>query len=217
MLGLVPSLAIAGLAVWFAPGFRADIGTALVTPVSSVRILLTAILGIAATRLALLLARPEVGQSARLWLLAAVVAAALGLSLWAQVTTPEDARQMATVGKTISTCLVAIPLLSVLPIATLLYTLRQGATTAPARAGFAASLEESCLSASIYALYCTEYSPLFLRHLIRSCDNRGYAGLDPDRRPHLAPVGASAGFEPVYRLLRPAFLDAVAAVVQRKF
>lgn len=161
MRGLLPALAIALLAVWFALGFRADLSSALVTPVSLARILLTGVLGLAATRLALLLARPEGGQVARLWPLAAVAAAALALLLWAYVTTPTEARQMATVGKTMTTCLVAIPLLSVLPVATLLYTLRQGATTAPLRAGFVAGLAGSGFAAAIYALHCTEDSPLF--------------------------------------------------------
>jgi hypothetical protein len=66
LLGIVPSLAIAVLAVWLLLGFRSDLATALVTPASVVRILLTGLLGIVATRLALLLARPEGGQSARL-------------------------------------------------------------------------------------------------------------------------------------------------------
>lgn len=161
VLGMVPSLAIAVLAVWFVLGFRADLLTALVTPISVARILLTGILGITATRLALLLARPEGGQVARLWPLAAVAAAAFGLLLWAYITTPADARQMATVGKTMATCLVTIPLLSVLPVASLHYVLRQGATTTPLRAGFVAGLAGSGLSAAIYALHCTEDSPLF--------------------------------------------------------
>jgi hypothetical protein len=161
VMGLVPALAICLLAVWFLLGFRADLLTALVTPVSLARILLTGILGIAAVRLALLLARPEGGQVARLWPLAAVAAAALGLLAWAYVATPAEARQMATVGKTMTTCLVAIPLLSVLPVATVLYVLRQGATTAPLRAGFVAGLAGSGFAAAIYALHCTEDSPLF--------------------------------------------------------
>lgn len=161
VLGMVPSLAIAVLTVWFVLGFRADLLAALVTPISVARILLTCVLGLAATRLALLLARPEGGQVARLWPLAAVAAAAIGLLLWAYVSTPAEARQMATVGKTMTKCLVAIPLLSVLPVATLLYVLRQGATTAPMRAGFVAGLAGSGFAAAIYALHCTEDSPLF--------------------------------------------------------
>lgn len=161
MLGLIPSLAVATLAVWMGLGFRADLASALVTPISAIRIFLTGILGLAAVRIALQLARPEGRETARLWPLAAVAAVALGLLAWAYLTTPPEARQMATVGKTMTTCLVVIPLLSILPVASLLYALRQGATTAPARAGLVAGLAGSGLSAAIYALHCTEDSPLF--------------------------------------------------------
>lgn len=160
-LGMVASLGIAVLAVWLVLGFRADLTTALATPVSSARILLTGALGIAGARLVLLLARPEGERRARLWPLAAVAAAALGLLLWDYATTPGEARQMATVGKTMTTCLVSIPLLSILPVATLHHVVRQGATTAPVLAGFVAGLAGSGLSAAIYALYCVEDSPLF--------------------------------------------------------
>jgi hypothetical protein len=161
LAGLVPSVLIAALAVWLTLGFRPDLGAAMLTPVSAARIVLTGILGLSAARLALLLARPEGAQAARLWPLAAVAVAALGLLLWAWVTTPAEARQMATVGKTMTTCLVTIPLLSVLPVAVLHHTLRQGAVTAPLRAGFVAGLAGAGLSAAVYALHCTEDSPLF--------------------------------------------------------
>ena len=59
LAGLVPSLLIAVLGVWLVLGFRADLGTAILTPVSAARIVLTGILGLAAARLALLFARPE--------------------------------------------------------------------------------------------------------------------------------------------------------------
>ena len=75
--------------------------------------------------------------------------------------TPVEVRQMATLGKTFATCLVMIPLLSILPVASVLYTLHRGATTAPARAGFVAGMAGSGLAAGIYAMHCTEDSPLF--------------------------------------------------------
>lgn len=161
LLGLVPSLMIAVLAVWIGLGFRPDLVSSLTVPTSVARIVLTGALGIAAARLVLELTRPEGAATARLWPLAAVAMLALGLFVWAYLTTPPEARQMAAVGKTIVTCLVSIPLLSVLPVASLLFVLRRGATTAPTRAGFVAGLAGSGLSAAVYALHCTEDSPLF--------------------------------------------------------
>jgi hypothetical protein len=161
LLGLVPALMIAVAAVGTGLGFRADVVQALAVPVSAARIVLTVGLGVVAMRLALALARPEGAATVRLWPLGAVAAAALGLLVWAYVTTPPEARQMAAVGKTMVTCLVAIPLLSVLPVGSLHLALRQGATTVPARAGFVAGLGGSGLAAAVYALHCTEDSPLF--------------------------------------------------------
>ncbi len=161
MLHLILSLAAALGVVWVVLGFRADLPASLVTPVSALRIVLTAGLGFAAVRLAIGLSRPEGRDQARLWPLAVIGAVALGLLVWAYATTPAEARQMATVGKTMVTCLVTIPLLSILPVASLLAMLRRGATTAPALAGFVAGLAGSGFAAAIYALHCTEDSPLF--------------------------------------------------------
>ncbi len=156
-------LALAGavLVVWISLGFRGDLLASLVNPVSLMRFLLTAALGIFGVRLALVLARPEGLSLARLWPVAVPVGVALGLLVWAFVTTPAEGRQMALVGKTMVTCLVMIPLLSVLPVAAILVGLRRGATTSPALAGFAAGLGGSGLAAMAYAMHCIEDSPLF--------------------------------------------------------
>jgi hypothetical protein len=161
LVGLIPTLVVAFAVVWNVLGIRTDLATSLVTPVSAMRFVLAAGLAIAAMRIALLLTRPEGWDRARLWPLTAIGAVALGLLIWAYVTTPADARQMATVGKTMVACLTFIPLLSVLPVAVVLYTLRRGATTVPALAGFAAGLAGSGMAAAVYALHCTEDSPLF--------------------------------------------------------
>ena len=156
-------LALAGavLVVWVSLGFRGDLLASLFNPLSLMRFLLTAGLGVLGVRLALMLARPEGRSLARLWPVAVPVAVALGLLVWAYVTTPAEGRQMALVGKTMVTCLVMIPLLSVLPVAAILLGLRRGATTSPALAGFAAGLGGSGLAAMAYAMHCIEDSPLF--------------------------------------------------------
>lgn len=97
----------------------------------------------------------------RLWPLAVLGAIALGLLIWAYVTTPADARQMAVVGKTMTTCLVSIPLLAILPVASILGMLRHGASTTPRLASMVAGLAGGGVAAAVYALHCTEDSPLF--------------------------------------------------------
>lgn len=59
-------------------------------------------------------------------------------------------------------CLVAIPLLGLPPLAAILVALREGAAPRPGIAGALAGLAAAGLSASIYALNCTDDSPLFV-------------------------------------------------------
>jgi hypothetical protein len=158
---LALALAVAVFVVWVSLGFRDDLLQSLVNPVSVMRFVLTASLGLVGLRLALVLARPEGRSLARLWPVAVPVVAALGLLVWAYVGTPAEGRQMALVGKTMTTCLLMIPLLSVLPVAAILLGLRRGATTSPALAGFAAGLGGGGFAAMAYAMHCIEDSPLF--------------------------------------------------------
>lgn len=162
---LVPGMAVAVvlcmLVLWVSLGFRADLLQSLGAPVSVARFVLTIALGFVGLRLALVLARPDGRGRANLRWFVVVGAMALALLAWAYVTTPADGRQMAFVGKTITTCLVMIPLLSIIPVTVILATLRKGATTVPALAGFVAGLGGSGVAAAVYALHCTEDSPLF--------------------------------------------------------
>jgi hypothetical protein len=161
ILGMVPAL-LTGLAfLWTTLGFRFDLAVAMLTPVSAMRIVLAAGLGIAALRIAFLLARPEGRDSARLLPLAIFAVVAAGLWLWAYVTAPGKVGPMIVTGETMIYCVIYIPLMSVLPVASILFMLRRGATTAPALAGFAAGLAGSGFAAATYALHCTEDSPLF--------------------------------------------------------
>ncbi len=158
---LVPALGGALLLLWLILGFRSDLLQAVSNPVALTRWVLAGALAVVSMRLALALARPEGGAQARLWPLAGVALLALGLLGWAYVTTPPGGRQMAMVGKTMWTCLLTIPLLSVLPVGGMLWALRRGATTVPARAGAVVGLAGSAAAAAVYALHCTEDSPLF--------------------------------------------------------
>jgi hypothetical protein len=66
------------------------------------------------------------------------------------------------VGNYARTCLLAIPLLSIVPLVTLLMALRAGAPRVPAWAGAVAGLLAGCLSAALYATHCPDDSPLFV-------------------------------------------------------
>ncbi len=159
LAGLVPALGLALIGVWGILGIRADLIQSLFEPASVARFILTGALAIVGLGIAVGLARPN-GQT-RLWPLAVLGGITLGLLVWAFVTTPADARQMAAVGKTITTCLVSIPLMAILPVAAILGMLRHGASTMPRLASMVAGLTGGGAAAAVYALHCTEDSPLF--------------------------------------------------------
>jgi hypothetical protein len=160
-LGLLPALGLALVGLWASLGFRPDLAESFATPVVAARYVLTGVLGLVGLWLVLLLAQPTGRERARLWPVFLVAGMALALLLWAYVTTPPDARQMALTGKTMVKCLIMIPLLSILPVAAIMTALRSGATTAPGLAGCLAGVAGGGLGAMIYALHCTESSPLF--------------------------------------------------------
>ncbi len=156
---LLPAVALSLVAVLLTLGPRPDLPGALISFVPAMRHVLSLSLFALALMAALRLARPE-GRPV-LWPLALVAAAALGLVAWAWATTPPEARMMALTGKSSNICLFAIPVLSALPTAALFAALRGGATTAPRLAGALIGLAGGGAGAAVYAVHCTEVSPLF--------------------------------------------------------
>jgi hypothetical protein len=66
------------------------------------------------------------------------------------------------VGQNAMFCLVAVPTLSVLPLAVLLYAGRAGASSSNGTFGLAAGLLSGGLAATAYAFHCPDDSPLFV-------------------------------------------------------
>jgi hypothetical protein len=142
-------------------GLRVDLAMAVADPVSAMRFVLTGALLAAGLAAALRASRPEAGRRVPLWPFGAVAAVAAALWLGTLAATPSGSVGMAIVGKTAVYCLVSIPLLSVPPVALLLWALRRGATTTPGLTGALAGLAGAGGAAAVYALHCTEDSPLF--------------------------------------------------------
>jgi hypothetical protein len=59
-------------------------------------------------------------------------------------------------------CVASIIYLSAIPLTTTIYALRQGAPMSPALAGAAAGLLAGALGATVFAMHCTNDSPLFV-------------------------------------------------------
>ncbi|MCQ3942046.1 MAG: DUF1109 domain-containing protein [Alphaproteobacteria bacterium] len=159
-LALVPGLAVAALLFAVILGPRDDVATAF----GHVRFVLKPIEALALAALAALvlvrLAQPGAGASLRALL---AVPAALLLAVAVELVRVPRA-QWATlwVGDNWARCLSLIPLLALAPLAAALLALRHGAPTRPALAGAVAGVLAGGLGAALYAIHCTDDSPLFV-------------------------------------------------------
>jgi len=108
------------------------------------------------------LSRPEAAPGAILaWLLAPVMilGAAVAMEL-AMVPSAQWGAKM--VGSNSMHCLSVIPILSIPPLAALIFALREGAPRYPALTGALAGAAAAGVAATIYASNCPDDSPLFV-------------------------------------------------------
>ena len=156
---LVPALVLSFGAMAFGLGVRLPLGQSLFLPEVLPKFVVPLVLGLLAAPVALRFARPL--AKPRLGWLWVFPVLGLALLAYAYLTTPSQARMMAFTGKTIMPCLVSIPALSAPLLAAFLVALRRGAVVTPMRAGLIAGFAAGGLGTAIYALHCTEDSPLF--------------------------------------------------------
>ncbi len=107
------------------------------------------------------LARPDF-NGRQLWWLALAPAVLLAGVMLELMALPSDAWRANMVGHNSIFCLIIIPLLSLAPLAAVLYALRRGAPTHPAIAGAVGGLLSAAIAATLYAAHCPDDSPLFL-------------------------------------------------------
>jgi hypothetical protein len=160
MLAAAAGFAVSAVAftVWLGP--RADVAAAA----TSVRFLFKPALMLALAAIAgmLLLRLMQPGMRVHLLALAAVPAV-LALAVTAELAVLSPSRWPgALIGDNWYLCLSLIPLLSLPVAAALLLASRHGAPTRPAIAGAVAGLAAGSLAAALYAVNCTEDSPLFV-------------------------------------------------------
>ena len=146
----------------FGIGPRPDLAAALETPRFLYKYVLTLSILASALGLMLHLARP--GAVPAGWLAALAIAPVLLIaSVIAEIfLVPSSAWAMSLIGKNGVVCLVIIPLLSAAPLAAVIWTLRDGATTHPVLAGAVAGLVAAGIGATLYATYCQDDSPFFI-------------------------------------------------------
>ncbi len=126
------------------------------------KFVLTLSIAIPAFVLARGLARPDFNPGKRLWLLALGPAVMLAGILFELMALPAEAWRSKMMGHNAIFCLIVIPLLSLTPLAAIIYALRKGATTHPVLAGAVGGLLSAGIAATLYAAHCPDDSPLFL-------------------------------------------------------
>jgi hypothetical protein len=143
-------------------GIRKNMIEAIETPRVIFKLGLTLLLAITSTRLAFLIGKPGVSlRAAALALLLPLTALLIGIAAELFVV-PRAAWGNSLEGHFSSFCLVFVPMLSIAPLAAILYSVRQGAPESPGKAGAVAGLAASGIAAAIYAWHCPDDSPLFL-------------------------------------------------------
>ncbi|SHF53321.1 hypothetical protein SAMN02745157_2330 [Kaistia soli DSM 19436] len=160
---LLPAgFAVAGLLFVLLLRVRADFLPMLATPWLPFKFALTLSLAVVALVLLLRLARPGIkAVPAVIALLVPGGMMALGIAAVLGVTPPET-WMPGLIGHNARYCMVLVPLMGAPILVALLLAMRKGAPTRPGLAGACAGLAAGGLGAALYALHCTDDSPLFV-------------------------------------------------------
>ena len=162
-MALLVALPLAVMLMLSTIGLRADIRSAMRTPLFDLKFVVTLALAIPAIVFSLHLSRPEAdSRGCAWWLLVPVVLLLLGAGgemMWMPERPPMMKRWM---GHNAMLCLISIPLLALPVLAATLLALRQGAPSRPMLAGALAGLSSAGFAATIYGTHCIDDSPLFV-------------------------------------------------------
>jgi hypothetical protein len=158
LLGALVSATLFVLAL----GVRSDLSSAFETWRFAFKFALSLVCMACAWRACLELARPEVRLLDVVGWIAVPPALLAVAVLYELAVMPPAQWYERAAGLYASTCLSAIPLLSIMPLVALLIALRAGAPRSPTATGAVAGLLAGSLSAALYATHCPDDSPLFV-------------------------------------------------------
>ena len=154
--------AISVVFFWAILGPRPDIANAAATFRFDIKIVEALLLGATAAALCVKLARPAAATKVATLALLAAPALLAGTVAAELLFVPAAQWPERLVGSNARICLTAIPLLSLAPLAGALIALREGAPLRPGLTGAAAGLLAGGFAAALYAIHCTDDSPLFV-------------------------------------------------------
>jgi hypothetical protein len=161
-MAIIGGLAISSALFSLTLGVRPDILSALSTWRFDLKLSANLVLVIAATWVALRLSSPTTKPLSAMRPLLVPALLLLAAAMYELVTVPASAWPSRAMGVNGVMCLASIIFLSVLPLTATIYALRQGAPTSPAVTGAAAGLLAGALGATVFAMHCTNDSPLFV-------------------------------------------------------
>jgi hypothetical protein len=161
MLALAGGFALSVVVFFLTLGIRPDIGPALETWRFDLKIFMVPLGLVLAFGVCRDCARPDMPRHPlrRLLPLLVLIAAAVAVEL---VLVPETSWRQRLVGSNMLICLPMVPILSLAPLAALLWMLRRAAPASPVLAGAAAGLVAALSGATLYAFHCFDDSPLFV-------------------------------------------------------
>jgi len=162
VMAIIGGLAISAALFSITLGPRPDILSALSTWRFDIKWADNLVLVIAAAWVALRLSRPITTPPSAMRALMVPALLLLAAVTYELVTVPASEWPARAMGVNGVMCLANIIFLSVLPLTATLYALRQGAPMSPALAGAAAGLLAGALGATVFAMHCTNDSPLFV-------------------------------------------------------
>ena len=162
VMAIIGGLAISAALFSITLGPRPDILSALSTWRFDIKWADNLVLVIAAAWVALRLSRPVTTPPSAMRALIVPAFLLLAAVTYELVTVPASEWPARAMGVNGVMCVASIISLSVLPLTATIYALRQGAPTSPAVMGAAGGLLAGALGATVFAMHCTNDSPLFV-------------------------------------------------------
>ena len=162
IMAIIGGVAISAALFSLTLGVRPDIVSALKTWRFDLKLADNLLLVIAATWVALRLSSPTTTPPSAMRALLVPALLLLGAVVYELVTIPTSAWPSRAMGVNGLMCFASIISLSVLPLAATIYALRQGAPTSSAAMGAVGGLLAGALGATVFAMHCTNDSPLFV-------------------------------------------------------
>jgi hypothetical protein len=161
-LALACGFALSAAVFFWQLGWRPDITEARGTLPFLFKFVVTLALLVPAALLVARLARPD--ATAAFWGWALLIAPLLLVagSSAELIASPSNVWTTKLIGAHAAACVTLILLLSIAPLAALLFALSEGAPAEPGLTGAVAGIAAGALAATLYAMHCTDDSPLFV-------------------------------------------------------